>query len=337
MPEKHERPIAPFADIHVEDGEVIAVLLHDPAVEGLDAAIYLDASGSMAEEYKYDKHDKRAAAAAAVAEAAATAAPPPPKRGAIGRLFGWFKKATTPRPMTNDVEPEAQSILEYLATKDRNGKLRICYWSNGVEHVGELGALDARKTRFAGPKGMQMGGTELEPALRDYVDYLKVQVKTGARRGLAVIITDGRLQDEKKVVAFSAEVAEGIAEGRLPRMNFVLVGVGDDVDEEQMERICHEEYEGVGHLWCHRIAKEVSQMAEIVAVLVDETMTVAAGGTIYDDRMQVIKTYKGRLPAVLKFAVPAGSKNFTLEVEGRQYTQRIPDEEHEEEHETASH
>jgi len=40
----------------------------------------------------------------------------------------------------------------------------------------------------------------------------------------------------------------------------------------------------VGHLWCHRIAEEIKQVAELVAVLVDETMTVAAGGTIYDDK-----------------------------------------------------
>ena len=65
------------------------------------------------------------------------------------------------------------------------------------------------------------------------------------------------------------------------------------VDEEQMEDICHEEYPGVGHLWCHRVAEEISQVAELVAVLVDETMTVAAGGTIYDDRGKVLKIYEG--------------------------------------------
>jgi hypothetical protein len=73
----------------------------------------------------------------------------------------------------------------------------------------------------------------------------------------------------------------------------------------------------------------MEEMAELVAVLVDETMTVAAGGTIYDDRGQVLKVYEARLPAVLEFDVPATCKSFTLEVAGNRYTQAIPEEEEE--------
>src|SRR6185369_4527914 len=102
-------------------------------------------------------------------------------------------------------------------------------------------------------------------------------------------VTDGVLHDADAVKTYSRELAREITAGRLPRLNFILVGVGDAVDEEQMEEICHEEYPGVGHLWCHRIAEEINQVAELVAVLVDETMTVAAGGTIYDDRGRVMK------------------------------------------------
>ena len=75
----------------------------------------------------------------------------------------------------------------------------------------------------------------------------------------------------------------------------------------------------------------MEEMAELVAVLVDETMTVAAGGTIYDDHGKVLKVYEARLPAVLEFEIPADCKSFTLEVAGNRYTQPIP-EEHEEEH-----
>ena len=75
-------------------------------------------------------------------------------------------------------------------------------------------------------------------------------------------------------------------------------------------------------------------MAELVAVLVDETMTVAGGGTIYDDRNRVLKAYEGRLPAVLEFEVPEGCTSFTLEVGGKRYTQPLPeDEEHHDEDE----
>ena len=299
----HEKPVEPFSDLHREGDHVRAVLLHDPTVEGLDVAIYMDASGSMREEYQYQR----------------------PSRS----FLEWVRGAPM-KEASNQVEPQVQWMLEYLATKDRNGLLRVAYWACGssgkeLEIIGELKGVDVKQYKFPGAKKLG-NNTCMAPALKDYVQYLKAQVPKGARRGCAVIITDGRLSDADEVQMFSAEVAREIAAGRLPRLNFVLVGVGDDVDEHQLEEIAHLEYKGVGHLWCHRIAKEISQVAELVAVLVDENMTVAAGGTIYDDKGKVLKSYEGRLPAVLEFEVPEGAKSFTLEVNGQRYTQPLPEE-----------
>jgi hypothetical protein len=310
----HEKPVEPFSDLHLEEGKVRAVLLHDPTVEGLDMAIYMVASGSMKEEYEYTRGK---------------------------RSFTEWLRGAPLKETSNQVEPQVQWMLEYLATKDRNGLLRVAYWACGssgkdVEVVGELKGVDVKQYKFPGAR--QLGNyTNLTPALRDYVRYLKQQIPNGAKRGCAVIVTDGKLHDPEDVEAFSAEVAREIRAGRLPRINFVLVGVGDNIDEEQLEHIAHAEFPGVGHLWCHRIAKEITQVAELVAVLVDETMTVAAGGTIYDDRGKVLKTYEGRLPAVLEFAVPEGAKSFTLEVNGQRYTQPLPDEDHHDEDEEDHH
>jgi hypothetical protein len=311
----HEKPVEPFSDLHREGDRVRAVLLHDPTVEGLDVAIYMDASGSMREEYQYQR----------------------PSRS----FLEWLRGAPMKEP-SNQVEPQVQWMLEYLATKDRNGLLRVAYWATGtsgkdLEIIGELKGVDVKQYKFPGAKKLG-NNTCMAPALKDYVRYLREQVPKGAKRGCAVIITDGRLSDADEVQMFSAEVAREIAAGRLPRLNFVLVGVGDDVDEHQLEEIAHLEYKGVGHLWCHRIAKEISQVAELVAVLVDENMTVAAGGTIYDDKGKVLKSYEGRLPAVLEFDVPEGAKSFTLEVNGQRYTQPLPDEdEHHDEEEEEDH
>jgi hypothetical protein len=300
----HERPVEPFSDLHVERGRVRATLLHDPSVEGLDTAIYMDGSGSMQEEYQPRQQPRT--------------------------LWQWLWGEPTVM-LPNQVEPQVQWMLEYLATKDRNGMLRVAYWACGqsgreIEVVGELKGVDVKSYSFPGPR--EMGNyTYLEPAMRDYVKYLRKQIPQGARRGCAVFVTDGVLFDADAVKAYSRELAREIAAGRLPRLNFILVGVGDAVDEEQMEEICHEEYRGVGHLWCHRIAEEISQVAELVAVLVDETMTVAAGGTIYDNRGNMIKVYEARLPAVLEFDLPEGATSFTLEVGGQRFTQPLPEEE----------
>jgi hypothetical protein len=300
-----ERPVEPFADLHVEDGRVRATLLHDPTVEGLDMAIYMDGSASMRDEYG---------------------------RGTTpaGGLLEWLFGTLFPSEPANVVEPQVQWMLEYLATKDRNGVLRVAYWACGsgrdIEVVGELRGVDVRTYRFPGPTRPGKS-THLKPALVDYVNYMRAQAEKGARQGCAVIVTDGELHDAEEVVNYSREIAREIARGKLPRVNFILVGVGDGVNEEQLEEICHEEYPGIGHLWCHRIAEEIKQVAELVAVLVDETMTVAAGGTIYDDKGQVLKIYEARLPAVLEFEVPEGTESFTLEVNGQRFTQPLPEEE----------
>ena len=306
----HEKAVAPFSDLHVEDGRVRATLLHDPTVEGLDMAIYMDGSASMREEYE--------------------------SRQQTRTLLEWLFGAPEVT-MPNQVQPQVQWMLEYLATKDRNGVLRVAYWACGetgaeIELVGDLEGSAARSYAFPGPR--QMGNrTVLAPAMRDYVEYLKSQIPGGARRGCAVFVTDGALHDAEDVKAYSRQLAKAIASGRLPRLNFILVGVGDAVNEEQMEDICHEEYPAVGHLWCHRIAEEITQVAELVAVLVDETMTVAAGGTITDDRGTVLKIYEARLPAVLEFDVPEGAESFTLEVAGQRFTQPLPEEDHHDEDE----
>jgi hypothetical protein len=300
----HERPVEPFSDLHVEHGRVRATLLHDPTVEGLEMAIYMDGSGSMQEEYQSRRQSRT--------------------------LWQWLagEPALT---LPNQVEPQVQWMLEYLATKDRNGVLRVAYWACGnsgreIEAVGDLKGVNVKSYSFPGPRVMG-SYTYLEPAMRDYVKYLKKQIPLGARRGCAVFVTDGVLHDAEAVKSYSRELAREIAAGRLPRLNFILVGVGDAVDEEQMEEICHEEYRGVGHLWCHRVAEEINQVAELVAILVDETMTVAAGGTIYDDRGKALKIYEARLPAVLEFDIPEGATSFTLEVGGQRFTQPLPEEE----------
>ncbi|HEX8999332.1 MAG TPA: VWA domain-containing protein [Blastocatellia bacterium] len=297
----HEVIVKPFSDVHNREGNVIATLLHDPTVEGLDVALYMDGSASMEDEYG--------------------------PRGVLAKLG----------PVRNLVEPQMRWMLEYLASKDRDGVLRVAYWATGsgsdIEVVGDLAGAQAQTYKFPGPK-FYGKGTVMLPVLRDYIAHIRREVSANhARRGLAVIITDSQLHDAEDVKAYSAQVAREIAAGRLPRLNFVLVGVGDQVDEEQMEEICHEEYPGVGHLWCHRVADRMEEMAELVAVLVDETMTVAAGGTIYDDRGSVVKVYEARLPAVLEFTVPEGCKSFTLEVAGQRFTQPLPEEDHHEEEE----
>ena len=326
MSHEHERPVEPFSDLHVEHGHVRATLLHDPTIEGLDVALYLDGSGSMSDEYRNNVVTSGG--------------------GFWWDLFGWGE-APRVTELDNEVEPQARWILEYLASKDRNGKLRVAYWAcgggKGVEPLGEMGAAEAKGLKLPGPKNPGQA-TRLLPALQDWANYFGEQVREqGARQGCCVIVTDGEIHDSGPVMDWSKRYAADMAAGRVPRVNFILVGVGSGVKEEQLEEICHQEYPGVGHLWCHRVAEEIKQMAELVAALVDENMTVAEGGVVTDDRGRVIQRYEGRLPAVLEFEVYEGCTSFTLEVGGQKFTQPLPEhdedegEDHDEDHEEDHH
>lgn len=299
----HEDIRRPFSDVHRMGEHIIATLLHDPTVEGLDVALYMDGSASMEPQYG--------------------------PRGVLAKLG----------PVRNNVEPQMRWMLEYLAQKDRDGACRVAYWATGdgtqLEQLGELRAEGAKEAKFPGPR-FYGKGTVMLPVLRDYIGYLRERAAAGARRGLAVIITDSELYDAADVTAYSGKVADEIVAGRLPMLNFVLVGVGPSVNEEQMEEICHAEYPGVGHLWCHRHVDRMEEMADLVAVLVDSTMTVADGGAVFDVRGPLLKRWEGRLPAVLEFDVPEDCTCFVLEVSGQRFEQPVPSEEHhddeEEEH-----
>src|SRR5688572_7118923 len=143
MSHKHETIIRPVSDVHRKGDEVTATLLHDPTVEGLDVAPYMDGSASMEDGYG--------------------------PRGVLAKLGG----------VRNLVEPQMQWMLEYLASKDRNGVLRTAYWAtsdgSAIEVVGELDGAKAKEYKFPGPKYYGKA-TVMLPVLRDYVAYIREAV-----------------------------------------------------------------------------------------------------------------------------------------------------------------
>src|SRR4029453_18680263 len=113
MSHKHERPVEPFSDLHVEHGMVRATLLHDPSIEGLDMAIYMDGSGSVKGEFHNEQVQTKGG-------------------GLLYSLFGIGEKPEY-QVRDNQVEPEVRKMLAYLATKDRNGLLRTAYSACGAQ------------------------------------------------------------------------------------------------------------------------------------------------------------------------------------------------------------
>ncbi len=115
-----ERATGVFSDIHCEDGKVRVTLLHDPTVEGLDTAIYVDGSGSMEDEYGRPSSQKARRARPSGTEAAPQSLskkfwhwltgkePEPP------RQVAQSTPPPAPPELVNVVAPQIKRMLQWL-------------------------------------------------------------------------------------------------------------------------------------------------------------------------------------------------------------------------------
>jgi len=299
--------VEPFGEVNIRTSggkiEVAATILMQPTKEGTQTGIALDGSGSMSDCY-------------AMPKAATT--------GFFGSLFGSKPVKAIASSETNLITPTARSICALLARElDADGGTTCIYWATGahgsqIEVVGDLTADQAEKHVFAAPKDYGTG-TQLLPAVQYFVNRF-----SDAPWGFYVFLTDGELHDLDAVKDFSRRLAREIASGKRKPLKFVLIGVGNAVKEAQMEELDDLDTGTSVDLWDHKIAREMRQTHDIFAEVVEENARVADTGKIYDDAGRVVKDYSDiGLPARLSFALPVGSKSFTLEVNGQRITQLL--------------
>ena len=293
--------VEPFGEVNVNPGpggvlRVWASILMEPAREGTQTGIALDGSGSMRKLYGQDTGG-----------------------GVLSPIFA--------KPKTeNIVTPVAQSLCAYLARKiDADGGTTCIYWATGnngghVEVVGDLTADQAERHLFKGPQDFGTG-TQLLPAVRYFVDRFK-----DAPWGFFVFITDGELFDLEEVKRYSTQLAREVAAGRRRPVKFVLIGIGTDVNEKQLEELDDLDTGTEVDLWDHQMAAEMRMLQEIFAEVVDRNARVAEGGRILDANGKVVRDFRDTgLPALLKFEMPRGSTHFVLEVNGQRIVQPLAD------------
>lgn len=294
-----KRVVEPFGEVNVypvgATTRVVATILMEPHKEGTQTGIALDGSGSMRQLYGV------------------------PGGGAVSSIFA--------RPQAqNIITPVAQKVCAYLARRiDADGGTTVIYWAVGqagrqVEVVGDLTAEQAERHYFGPPR--QFGnGTQLLPAVRYFVERFN-----DAPFGFYVFITDGEIHDLEDVKNYSRQLARDIAARRRRPVKFVLIGVGEGVNERQMEELDDLDTGTNIDLWDHKLASELTRLEQIFAEVVDENARVADRGKILDPQGRVIKDYSDTgLPAKLEFQVPSGTPYFTLEVHGNRIHQGLSD------------
>lgn len=294
-----KKVVEPFGEVNVYPSagkiRVVATILMEPHREGTQTGIALDGSGSMSNLY-------------GVASG-----------GALSPIFGGKKAA-------NQITPVAQKLCSYLArTLDADGGTTCIYWATGqagarIEEVGDLTADQAEQHVFGPPKTFGTG-TQLLPAVKYFVERFK-----DAPWGFYVFITDGELHDLEDVKRYSTQLAREIAAGRRKPLKFVLIGIGDQVNEGQMEELDDLDTGTSIDLWDHKLAAELTRLEQIFAEVIDEHARVAERGRILDPQGKTVRDYSDTgVPGKLEFEMPAGAAYFTLDVNGNRIHQGLSD------------
>src|SRR5947209_1853699 len=295
-----KRVVEPFGEVNVHPApggkvKVVATILMEPRREGTQTGIALDGSGSMASLYGIEE-----------------------EKGFFANLFGAKKQSV------NQVTPVAQKLCAYLARKlDADGGTTCIYWATGpggsrIQQVGDLTADQAEQHLFGPPQDFGTG-TQLLPAVKYFVDRF-----ADAPWGFYIFITDGELHDLDAVKQYSTELARAVQAGRRKPLKFVLIGVGDNINEQQMEELDDLDTGTDVDLWDHKIAAHMRVLQEIFAEVVSKNARISDTGKILDAQDRVVKNYSDTgVPAFLEFELPAGSPFFVLDVEGQRIKQEL--------------
>lgn len=244
-------------------------------------------------------------------------------------LFGRKPmSAFLPAP-PNHVKPSAQAMSAYLARKSADGKIATIYWATGpegreIQFLGDLTDEEAEKFNFVAPKHYGTG-TQLLPALKYFTDGVQRPDLKQARWGMYVFITDGQMQDLEAVKQWCTQLARDIEAGRRSDIKLFIIGLGNEVDEAQLDELDDLDTGTEIDLWDTRLASEMKDLAEIFAEVVDESMILVPNdGLIRDSRGRIIKDYRDvGLPGVLEFTLPHGERAFSLEVAGNVSKQEL--------------
>lgn len=281
-----------FGEVNVQyrakSKQVRATVLMEPtAPEGTQTGVGIDGSGSMVRSYGYELA----------------------KRG--DKLF--IDKYS---PSRNEVSSICRSVVPYLAERlDADGGTTVVYWATGdggasVEFVGDLTAVEAGKTDYKGPQAWGTG-TQLLPATRYLIERFE-----DAQWGFYVFITDGEIGDLDAVISYTVNLSREIHEKRRNPVKCVLIGVGPEINEDQMSILddLNETHDTAVDIWDHKIAATMRDLKDIFAEVVDESMIVAPFGSITDDHGVVVRKYSDGVPTILRFELPEASASFTLQL-----------------------
>lgn len=254
--------------------------LPTPFEGAVNCAFGMDGSGSMADHYRHSgwSHDKPSEVEKFLHEAAAFVADLDSDKGV--QVYAW---ATGDGTRVADQGNFPQDQLETLRIK-----------TNVDSHDRDAITLGS--------------GTYLAPAL----DYMvqKIVIEPGAKYGLLVLTTDGKLSDFADVVTWATKKAKGIQAGTHPLFKVVLVGF-DDADKAQMEALDNlDTGTDVDIFNALQVANLHGAMEALNGEALTSGFTVASGGYLEANGVQF--PFEGGVPQRIDTKVTPGLKSIDL-------------------------
>jgi len=230
------------------------------------------------------------------------------------------------------VEAVGQKIGSLLCSLSKSGKVTGIYWAitppgDQIQVFGEMDDAGWQKADISGPGQKNWGkGTKLLPVIR--YGYEMIFQKTKSKMTMGVVLTDGIIEDEKDCLAYCLQIGKEQAGKNPTPFKLVLIGVGEEIDEGQLERF-DDMFEGSGidyDLWSHGMVSSIRDEGDILSVLygelADENTIVAPSATILDEKGIVVSTFADGLPGKFRFVLPSGKK-FTIHTPNGDITQDI--------------
>lgn len=324
-----------FGEVNVrQDGDTVHIVFtismepQGEAAEGWQTGVALDASASMYEAY----------GRCLVGQVPDDVMAQYERRGWIQRQVQdgqsyliWRQEGSQDaiqrgylRYSNNDVQQAAREFTAYLAGNlDADGGTTVVYWACGdgsqYEVVGDFTAEQCKTLELTGPQRITFGeGTRLKPVVQYFVDRF-----ADAKRGIYLFLTDGRLDDLEEVKRYTKRLAQEIEAKKRNYVKCVLIGIGDEIDESQMEQLDDLDTGTSVDIWDHKIAKEMRSIVEIFAEVVDENQIVAPTARIYDSNGKLVKNFTDGLPTKVSFSMSARCPWFELEVGDERIRQAI--------------
>ena len=236
-----------------------------------------------------------------------------------------------PLPNLNIMQEIVRKVHNFLRPMSARNEVDMIYWATGkggseIEVVGAVedeNMLEVEGPQIWGP------GTKLGPVLECYGNLYKDIADTPW--SMLVIVTDGKIEDMEEVKQKSLEIGREYAKGTRGYTKFVLLGVGKDVDESQMEEL-NDMFEGEGifvpgthdeiDLWDSRHVATMNSLWDIFGE-VDFGFKIPGQAVISDEKGNEIISYPDEVPVKMDFFVPEKTKSIKINMFGKEIIQSV--------------